>query len=357
MSQPRGPGKRFSEGACDAPSQRGRTFYRDLLAENRAGGELEAVPTSGNPQARISLQPTGQVRIALETLHDRCPVGIEIEHGANPFDHKEERMGMGKFDAHEQRVRVRAEGDFEISVEAIDGNSPSVSAGLYYFHARSGACSEKIQHALPVIGRAEMKPERILVPALNPSLVSQMPDLRGSPVIDVPDTGVEAPHATESRSESNLVHGQRGLVDQLFGKVQAARLSDRNGSRAQMPEKQSPKVARADSQTLGQDLDATIFQSAFADQAQSSSRLCWTCPTTPAFRVNSPDDIAGMGGSPLRPRRPRSENSERFFPSPSGPDRWVGSTLCCRRRQYKTCRRSADRATVAPGNRLASPDS
>ena len=115
-----------------------------------------------------------------------------------------------------------------------------------------------------------MKAEQVLVSRLHLRAARQVPDLRGSSVIDLADAGVEAPNAAESGGESNLVHRQSGLIDQLLGKMKAARQSDGNGSRAQMPQKQAPKVACADSQPLGQDLDSTVLQAAFTDQTQSS---------------------------------------------------------------------------------------
>lgn len=52
--------------------------------------------------------------------------------------------------------------------------------------------------------------------------------------------------------------------------MKATRVSDGDGSRTQMPQKQPPKVPRTNSEALGQNLDSSVLQAAFTDQAQSS---------------------------------------------------------------------------------------
>src|ERR1035438_2684250 len=112
-------------------------------------------------------------------------------------------------------------------------NSTPISGGFDRFDSGSGARGKKVQHALPVIRWPEIKPEQILVSRLQRGLMCesvprQLPDLGWGSMIDLADAGVEAAHAAESGSESDLAHGQTGFVDQLLGKVQTARLGDSN---------------------------------------------------------------------------------------------------------------------------------
>jgi hypothetical protein len=64
-----------------------------------------------------------------------------------------------------------------------------------------------------------MQAEAILVSGLDCRLPRQAADLRRSSMIDLEDSGVEAANAAEPGGESDLAHGQSGLVDQLLGEV------------------------------------------------------------------------------------------------------------------------------------------
>ena len=82
-----------------------------------------------------------------------------------------------------------------------------------------------------------MEAEKVLILRLHVLLSRQMPDLGRSSMIDLADTGVESPHATEAGSNCDLAHGQPGFVDELFCKVQTPRLSYRNWSRTEVSKK------------------------------------------------------------------------------------------------------------------------
>jgi len=79
-----------------------------------------------------------------------------------------------------------------------------------------------------------MKTEEVLISWQDIRLSHQTPDLSRCSMIDLADSGVEASYATEPSSEGNLTHWQPGLVDELLGKVQTARLSHRNRRRSQV---------------------------------------------------------------------------------------------------------------------------
>src|SRR6478672_3125920 len=103
-------------------------------------------------------------------------------------------------------------------------NTAAISGIFHRFNTWSRARRQKVQHALPVIRRTKVQTKQILMSRLHSLLMCQPANLRGSAVIDREDPGIEAAHRAESRSERNLVHWQRRLVDQLLGKMQTARL-------------------------------------------------------------------------------------------------------------------------------------
>jgi hypothetical protein len=105
----------------------------------------------------------------------------------------------------------------------------------------------------------------ILMVRLECPLSSETPNLRRCPVIDGENAGVKAAHRSESGSLRNLVHRQSRFVDQLLGKMQAARLGHCDGRRAQVTDKEPAKMARAYSQTLGQIFNAAVLESALAN--------------------------------------------------------------------------------------------
>src|ERR1700719_2694419 len=144
-------------------------------------------------------------------------------------------MRIAKFNAYQEHRAEFVEGNFEVAGAAMQRNSAAITSRLYRLDSGSSSRPQEIQHALPMIRRAEMQAKEILVSELDCRLPRQMPQLSGGSMINVANAGVEAAHRAESRGESNLGHGKTSLVDQLLGEVQATRLSDRNWSCAQMP--------------------------------------------------------------------------------------------------------------------------
>jgi hypothetical protein len=115
-----------------------------------------------------------------------------------------------------------------------------------------------------------MKSEEVLISWLDLGPPCQTPDLSGGSMIDLADAGVEPPDAPESGGKSDLAHRQSRLVDQLLRKVKTSSVRHRDRSGAQMPQKQPPKVTRADSKALRQDFYSTVGQTSVANQTQRS---------------------------------------------------------------------------------------
>ena len=79
-----------------------------------------------------------------------------------------------------------------------------------------------------------MQSKQILITGLSSLLVCQPADLRRGAMVDLDDPGIETANRAESRGERNLMHGQRGLVDQFLGEMQTARLRHRDRSCAEV---------------------------------------------------------------------------------------------------------------------------
>src|SRR5882724_5036029 len=106
MSEAICPTQRLPESLYYPPCKNGRTLYRDLLTENRAGCEFESVPAAGHAQSRSVCQQWTQQRVGSETAYNRSPVSIQVKNCANPLDDEEERAWISKVQAHHERVRA-----------------------------------------------------------------------------------------------------------------------------------------------------------------------------------------------------------------------------------------------------------
>ena len=112
-----------------------RTFDRDLLPKNGTDRELETIPTARHSEARVSLKPLAQSRIASQAGCDHLPVRIQIEDPPYAFDDKEERTRIAKMNAHRQCVIILLQGNFDVAVEPVHGNGPTIAAGLHQFNS------------------------------------------------------------------------------------------------------------------------------------------------------------------------------------------------------------------------------
>ena len=138
-------------------------------------------------------------------MDNRGPIGVEIEHGADPFHDEEERLRIAEFNPHSERVAAWVERDLKVSGAAMQRNSTPISGGFDCFDSGSGARGKKVQHGLPVIRWTEIKPEEILVSrrrrgVARESVPRKLPDLGWGSMIDLADAGVEAANAAESGS-------------------------------------------------------------------------------------------------------------------------------------------------------------
>src|SRR5262249_59507990 len=100
--------------------------------------------------------------------------------------------------------------------------------------------------------RTEAQAEEVLIFRQHRGEMRQLPDLRWRAVVSFLEGAVEAAYTAEAGGDRDLSHWQSGLVDQLFGEVQAARLGHGHRRRAQMAQKQTAQMPRSDAQTRSQ---------------------------------------------------------------------------------------------------------
>jgi hypothetical protein len=58
-------------------------------------------------------------------------------------------------------------------------------------------------------------------------------------MVNVPDSGVKAPHATKAGGQGNLSHGQSCFIDEFLGEMETPGLSNRIWRRPQMLDEQA----------------------------------------------------------------------------------------------------------------------
>ena len=84
-------------------------------------------------------------------------------------------------------------------------------------------------------------------------------------MIDLADARVESANGAEAGSESNVAHRQTRFVDKFFREMQSARIANRTRSRAQVLEKQTSQVTRANSKSFRERFYTTLFETTLAD--------------------------------------------------------------------------------------------
>ena len=80
----------------EAAGERACAAHRDLLTENGADRELEAVPGAGHPQSRTREHAWREHGVLDELLGDGLRIGAEIEHAAQPRDDRRQRRELGE---------------------------------------------------------------------------------------------------------------------------------------------------------------------------------------------------------------------------------------------------------------------
>src|ERR1700733_635403 len=96
MSQIAGGREPLPESTYHPAGKRRRTSDRDLLAKNRSNCEFETIPASRHSQPGMGCNPRRQYRVGSQSAHDGLPICVEIKHGADALNDKEQRAGIAK---------------------------------------------------------------------------------------------------------------------------------------------------------------------------------------------------------------------------------------------------------------------
>ena len=163
MSEAVATGERLSKGSYQPYCKRSRPFDRDLLAENGANRELEAIPRTGQSQPWIRPDQVSQDRIRSESSSNCGPVGIQVKHLADSLNDCEERARITKLNSCNQGGIGVVKRDLKVAVIAIQRNRATITDAIDQLHARSCTRGEKCQHALPVVRRTKTETEKVLV--------------------------------------------------------------------------------------------------------------------------------------------------------------------------------------------------
>src|SRR5947209_13013354 len=93
----------IAERGDDASGEACGGFDGDLLAEDGADGDFEAVPASGEAEAAASGDKGGKGRVGGQGRDDGAGVGAEVEHAAEAGDNRREGLEIGEADDDSKR--------------------------------------------------------------------------------------------------------------------------------------------------------------------------------------------------------------------------------------------------------------
>ena len=101
-----------------------------------------------------------------------------------------------------------------------------------------------------------------MVLLLNTFLPCKPPDLGGSAVVDLADSGIEPANAAEARCEGYPAHRQAGFVEQLLGEVEALGLCHGAGCRPEMLNRTGAEMTRPYSQAFRKTFQSAVLETA-----------------------------------------------------------------------------------------------
>jgi hypothetical protein len=166
-----------ADAGGDAAHDRGGGLHGHLLADDRAGDQLERAPRAGDPQARQRLERRGEPGVGPERRVDRVEVGVEVEQRPDPAA---ERGGVPRGGAPHGHVQPRllgVVGHGEQAGVAVDLDRAAVPAVVHALDARRGAGVQVADQVRPVQAVGVRERERDRMSSHTPSL--RAPDRLG----------------------------------------------------------------------------------------------------------------------------------------------------------------------------------
>ena len=208
-------------------------------------------------QERVGAQHAGNVfggRIEIEQfpalLHDR-------EYGTHGYA------------VECQRYSVLCIAQLDNSGLALDHDRSEIAVAMHDFDAWYRAGREEAPERRPVerLPVRQFHRERRF---LRDGLGAGAPELARRPAVGIDERIVEAAHAAVACRNRYILHRQRGLVDQLFGKMQALGMRDRERARPEVPGEQPAQVPAGNTESGGEIFDVALVERAVCDQPQSA---------------------------------------------------------------------------------------
>ncbi|MEJ2631020.1 MAG: hypothetical protein P8015_07335 [Acidihalobacter sp.] len=198
---------RFAQGCGQSAGQRGGRGDADLLAENGANGQLEAVPGARYAQAGALRYACGEQWIGGQVGVDGGDVGIEVEQPAQPCDHAAQCGDAAAVDGRQQVMGLWRVAHFKHTLGTIQGKASAIALVVDRFHPGDCAQAQEIEHGRPVVGWAERQLQRHAggVVTLGPQAAAQ---LAGRASVGLLHGGVETAHTAESGRHGDVGHVQ-----------------------------------------------------------------------------------------------------------------------------------------------------
>ena len=258
--------QRFAELLRQSCRERTSGRHADLLADDGAHGDLEAVPAAGQTQARTFFQQRPQARIVRQRGGDGMRIRIQVEHAPQAVDDVQQPCRRHAVQLELQGMLVvRPRAHPQPSRRGGRADHARIAVLVHRFHPGQGAAAQEIQHGDEVVRRPITQPQYQRAFLGDHGLPTQI--ARRHPV-GFQEGGVESPHAAEARSQGHFGNRQTGFGQQLFGEQQPARAmhADRRG--AQPVREQPAQLALAQAHALGQCRQRLFGQYSLIDQFQ-----------------------------------------------------------------------------------------
>ncbi len=202
-----------------------------------------------------------------------------------------------------------------------DRNSAPVDIVSDSLNAGNGACAQKRQHGLPIIGRPIGETDRQRA-GFALGAVAEMPQRRRRTPEHLQKSFVEPADAVEARRQRDLGHRQRCLVNQLLGQQHPPRLRHRDRRRPDMLAEQPPQLSRADAEPVGKALDISLVEAAGFDQGERARHgVAGAAPEREIGRCFRPAAQAWAKAGLLGRRRGRIERYILEFRGAGGANR------------------------------------
>jgi hypothetical protein len=240
------------------------------LAEDRADGCFEAVPTAGGPQAWALRNQGSEHGITGEMVVDGFDVGSEVEEAADASDDGGQEADVWEEDVDGEALARREMGHFNAAGDFVDLGGAEIAVVYDDFDTCDGAGSEEAEDGVPVVGRAVAKAKGDVL--LFVPCGAFATEGAGWAMKEVEKCFVESAEAAEAGRHGDFGHWHPGFVDELFCEEHAAGLGDGDGGCSKVLEEEAAELPFAEAESFGEPFDRVAFaiESAFRDESEGA---------------------------------------------------------------------------------------